>query len=89
MIEPVDVPAADAVALVDDIHAVLDEHRLTAPRLQHGDGEATWVLLTDAVRRGIDTRIGFEDTRHEPDGTLTSGNAALVRAARRLGAGSH
>jgi aminoglycoside/choline kinase family phosphotransferase len=87
MIEPVEVPAADAVALVGDIHAVLDRHGLTAPRLQHGDGEATWVLLADAVRRGIDTRIGLEDTRYQPDGTLTAGNAALVRAAVQLGAG--
>lgn len=88
MIEPVDVPAADAVALIDEIHAALDKHQLVAPRLQHGDGEATWVLLADAVRRGIDTRIGLEDTMHEPDGALTSGNPALVRAARQLGAGN-
>jgi uncharacterized protein (DUF849 family) len=88
MIEPVEVPAADAVALVDAIHAVLDLHDLSAPRLQHGDGEATWVLLTDAVRRGIDTRIGLEDTFYDPDGTLTVGNSALVRAAVQLGAGA-
>jgi uncharacterized protein (DUF849 family) len=87
MIEPVDVPAGDAVALVDAIHSVLDLHGLVAPRLQHGDGEATWVLLTDAVRRGIDTRIGLEDTFYEPDGTLTAGNSALVAAAVVLGAG--
>jgi uncharacterized protein (DUF849 family) len=87
MIEPVEVPAADAIALVDDIHVVLDRHGLTAPRLQHGDGEATWVLLTDAIQRGIDTRIGLEDTLYEPDGSRTTGNAALVRAAVRLGAG--
>jgi uncharacterized protein (DUF849 family) len=88
MIEPVEVPVADAIALVDDIHSVIDLHGLTAPRLQHGDGEATWVLLADAVRRGIDTRIGLEDTFYDPDGTLTSGNSALVRAAVQLGAGS-
>lgn len=87
MIEPVDVPAADAVAFVDEIHSVLDRHGLTAPRLQHGDGESTWILLADAVKRGIDTRIGLEDTLYEPDGTRTAGNAALVRAAMRLGAG--
>jgi uncharacterized protein (DUF849 family) len=87
MIEPVDVPAADAAALVADIHSVLDRHGLAAPRLQHGDGEATWVLLTDAIQRGIDTRIGLEDTLYEPDGSRTTGNAALVRAAVRLGAG--
>jgi uncharacterized protein (DUF849 family) len=88
LIEPVDVSAGDAVALVDEIHATLDRLGLGAPRLQHGDGEATWVLLRDAIRRGIDTRIGLEDTVDGPDGARADGNEALVRAARDLGAGS-
>jgi uncharacterized protein (DUF849 family) len=87
LIEPVDIAAAEAVGVVDRIHAVLDRHRLRAPRLQHGDGEATWVLLVDSVSRGIGTRIGLEDTFYDPDGRLTAGNAALVQAAVRLGAG--
>jgi uncharacterized protein (DUF849 family) len=84
LVEPVDAPAADAVAVVDAIHDALDRLGVAAPRLQHGDGEATWVLLRDAVRRGIDTRIGLEDTQHEPDGTRAAGNEALVRAAARI-----
>jgi uncharacterized protein (DUF849 family) len=88
LIEPLDVGAAAGPGLVADIHAALDRHELHAPRLQHGDGEATWVLLTDAIRRGIDTRIGFEDTLHDPGGALAAGNEALVRAARVLGAGA-
>jgi uncharacterized protein (DUF849 family) len=83
LVEPVDAGAA-AVAVVDAIHEALDRLGIAAPRLQHGDGEATWVLLRDAVRRGIDTRIGLEDTQHEPDGTRTAGNEALVRAAARF-----
>jgi uncharacterized protein (DUF849 family) len=86
-VEPVEVPAADAIALVDDIHMALDSLGFTAPRLQHGDGEATWVLLIDAIRRGIETRIGLEDTLYQPNGERTAGNEALVRAARALGAG--
>ena len=88
LIEPVDVRAADAVALVADIHAALDRLGVAAPRLQHGDGEATWILLRDAVARGIDTRVGFEDTVDGPDGSPAVDNAALVRAARALGAGA-
>lgn len=88
LVEPVEVPADDAVELVEDIHRALDRLGLTAPRLQHGDGEATWVLLTDAIRRGVDTRIGLEDTLYEPNGERTAGNEALVRAARNLGAGT-
>jgi uncharacterized protein (DUF849 family) len=87
LVEPVAVAAGDAIALVEQIHNSLDRLGLRAPRLQHGDGEATWVLLTDAIRRGIDTRIGLEDTLHDPDGTVTAGNEALVRTARELGAG--
>jgi uncharacterized protein (DUF849 family) len=40
------------------------------------------------VRRGLDTRIGLEDTLSEPNGERTAGNEALVRAARELGAGT-
>jgi uncharacterized protein (DUF849 family) len=85
MIEPVDVAASEAVGLVTEIHSVLDRASVPAPRLQHGDGEATWILLEDAVRRGIDTRIGLEDTLLLPDGAPASGNPDLVRAAAALG----
>ena len=88
LVEPVEVNAAEALELVEDIHRTLDRLGLTAPRLQHGDGEATWVLLTDAIHRGLDTRIGLEDTLYEPNGERTAGNEALVRAARELGAGT-
>lgn len=84
LVEPVDVGAGDALAIAEAIHEALDRGGLRAPRLQHGDGEATWVLLRDAIRRGLDTRIGFEDTLHGPSGDLASDNAALVRAARDL-----
>jgi len=73
-----------ALALVNDIHSVLDLHGVSVPRLQHADGMTTWAVLTDAFRRGLDTRIGLEDTLCEPDGTLTTGNASLVRAASRI-----
>jgi uncharacterized protein (DUF849 family) len=88
LVEPVDVRAADALAVVDEIHGALDRLGLDAPRLQHGDGEATWILLEDSVHRGIDTRIGLEDTVAGPDGERAAGNEALVRAARALGAGA-
>jgi uncharacterized protein (DUF849 family) len=88
LIEPVAVAAGEAVTIVDEIHVALDRLGLTAPRLQHGDDEATWVLLRDAIRRGIDTRIGLEDTVDGPDGARADGNEALVRAARDLGAGA-
>jgi len=86
-IEPLEVPAADAVGLVDAIHAVLDRGGVRTLRLQHGDGDATWPLIEDAIARGISTRVGFEDTLLLPDGTVARSNADLVRVARELGAG--
>jgi 3-keto-5-aminohexanoate cleavage enzyme len=80
--------AADALGLLEEIHRAPDNFGLTSPRLQHGDGEVAWVLLVDAVRRGLDTRIGLEDALYGPDGERTRGNEALVRAARELGAGT-
>ncbi len=88
LIEPVDASAAEALGIVDDIHRALDRLGLAAPRLQHGDGAATWILLADAVRRGIDTRIGLEDTVAGPNGAQIAGNEDLVRAAYALGAGA-
>ena len=83
LVEPVD--AGDgALEIVAAIHDALDRLGVDAPRLQHGDGDATWVLIEDAVRRGIDTRVGLEDTLLGPDGRPTAGNEALVRAARSL-----
>lgn len=86
LVEPVDVAPVHAVEVVNAIHAALDSNETYAPRLQHGDGGATWILLRDAVQRGLDTRIGLEDTVHLPNGEQARDNAALVEAAYALGA---
>lgn len=78
----------DAIPMVAAIHEILDQADIAAPRLQHGDGELTWILIEDAVRRGIDTRVGLEDTIYLPDGSRARNNADLVAAARDLGAGA-
>jgi uncharacterized protein (DUF849 family) len=44
-------------------------------------------VIRDAVRRGLATRVGLEDTFAGPDGRRTVGNEALVRAAVGFGAG--
>jgi uncharacterized protein (DUF849 family) len=74
----------DAISMVAAIHEILDRADVTAPRLQHGDGELTWILIEDAARRGLDTRVGLEDTLYLPDGSRARNNADLVAAARRL-----
>ena len=87
LLESEDKTAA-ALGMVEEIHRALDRFGLMSPRLQHGDGEVAWVVLMDAVGRGLDTRIGLEDTLYGPDGERTTGNEALARAACGLGAGT-
>ena len=41
-------------------------------------------VLQDALRRGLDIRIGLEDVVVDVDGLPTAGNAELVTAARAL-----
>lgn len=78
--EQVDAALADAAAIL----AALPTDR--PPVLLHGEGPATWPVLAEAVRRGLDTRIGLEDTLVLPDGSAAQDNPALVSAAHTLGA---
>jgi uncharacterized protein (DUF849 family) len=55
-----------------------------APILLHGLDESCWPLLEHAGLRGLQTRIGMEDTVRLPDGSSPSGNAELVSAAVQL-----
>lgn len=54
------------------------------PILLHGEGTSAWPALRHALRLGLQTRIGFEDTLLLPDGAHAPDNASLVRAAREL-----
>jgi hypothetical protein len=77
----------------DPDEAVANAHRMLAllpskrpPVLLHAEGPAVWVVLREAVKLGLDTRVGLEDTRVMPDGTMAAGNADLVDAAVTCGA---
>jgi uncharacterized protein (DUF849 family) len=72
LIEPVEADPAGAIALVATIR-----NEVHGPILQHGDGAATWVLIEDAIRNGLDTRVGLEDTQEAP-------NPELIRRAMSL-----
>jgi uncharacterized protein (DUF849 family) len=83
LVEVVDDRApADALAWADMLLSMLGVTSL--PVLLHGEGTSAWPVLTDAVRRELDTRVGLEDVLVRPDGTPADGNADLVRAARLL-----
>ena len=80
ILRPLEDPAAEARA----IEQRLDHFEITAPRLHHGTGPATWVVLQQAITLGRDIRIGLEDTLLLPDGTVAPSNAALVTEALLL-----
>lgn len=76
------------------VEALVNAERMLAalpaggpPVLLHAEGPAVWAVLRFAVRRGLQTRIGLEDTDRLPESSRTPGNAELVAAAVRLGAG--
>jgi uncharacterized protein (DUF849 family) len=76
---------ADAdTALADDLLGQVTAAGSPAPVLLHGLDESCWPLLQHAGVRGVQTRIGLEDTLHLPDGSLAPDNAALVSAAVEL-----
>jgi len=84
LLEPMTQDLAAALDVVRDVEAVLDEARIAIPRLLHGIDRTAWPMIGEAARRGLQTRIGFEDTVLLPDGAPAPSNAALVTAARRV-----
>ena len=72
------------VATADDLLSQVMAAGSPAPVLLHGLDESCWPLLEHAGVRGVQTRIGMEDTLRLPDGSTASDNAALVSAAVQL-----
>ncbi|GAA2519081.1 3-keto-5-aminohexanoate cleavage protein [Streptomyces gobitricini] len=73
----------DPVTAPDTARALLAEvggaHGV--PVLLHGEDGGAWPVLRLAVRLGLDTRVGLEDTLLLPDGRPAESNARLVTAA--------
>jgi len=83
MFEPQEGDADAALRALAQLEATLDGAGIKLPRLLHGTGPTVWPLVDEAIARGYDIRVGFEDTLTLPDGTTAPNNAALVAAARR------
>lgn len=66
--------------------AILDRAGIRLPRLLHGLDATMWDFYREALQQGLDGRIGLEDGKFLPDGTVAAGNVALIRAARALAA---
>jgi uncharacterized protein (DUF849 family) len=84
LMEPEETAPAAAVATAAAAAAELARQGVTARQVRHGYEMATWEVLRASLADGQDIRIGLEDTTVLPDGSIASGNAALVAAAARL-----
>lgn len=73
---------AKAEILADDIIAILSAARITLPLLLHGFDDSVWPLYRKSLTRGIDARLGFEDSLYLPDGRIAQDNRDIIRAAR-------
>jgi uncharacterized protein (DUF849 family) len=80
----IELQADAGTALADELLGQVTAAGSPAPALLHGLDESCWPLLEHAGVRGVQTRIGLEDTLHLPDGSLAPDNAALVSAAVNL-----
>jgi len=80
----IELQADGDIATADDLLSQVLAAGSPAPVLLHGLDESCWPLLEHAGARGVQTRIGMEDTLQLPDGSTASDNAALVSAAVQL-----
>jgi uncharacterized protein (DUF849 family) len=80
-----DVDHAHVVA--DEILAALRSAPFAKPILLHGADASAWPLLRRAMESGFSTRIGLEDVKILPDGSVAASNPDLVAAAVRIAAG--
>lgn len=81
LLEPLVQDLTSALALTAEIEAEIAGVALEVPRLLHGFGTTSWPIVEIALDRGLQTRIGLEDTTVLPDGSPAVDNADLVRHA--------
>jgi uncharacterized protein (DUF849 family) len=68
--------------VVHQIMEILDRADIQLPRLLHGSEATMWPFYREALRLGLDARIGLEDGKQLPSGAEAENNAALILAAR-------
>ena len=84
LVEPQEQQLERALGMVKGIEPSLDRAGIELPRLLHGTEATAWGVIREEIKRGYDTRIGFEDTLSLPDGEVVATNAQLVSEAKRL-----
>jgi uncharacterized protein (DUF849 family) len=85
LIEIEEQESAAAFPVAHGIIAVLDKSGSQLPRQLHGFDASKWVIHAEALRLGLDQRIGFEDGGFLPDGRMAASNAELIAAAVKRG----
>ncbi len=85
LIEIEEQESAAAFRVAHGIIAVLDRTGSTLPRQLHGFDACKWVMHAEALRLGLDQRIGFEDGGFLPDGRRARSNAELIATAVKRG----
>ncbi|WP_246702604.1 3-keto-5-aminohexanoate cleavage protein [Starkeya sp. ORNL1] len=81
LIEINEQDAVEGLAVAAGIRQVLADHGIALPQLLHGLDATVWPLHEEALRLGLDSRIGLEDGRDLPSGAMSAGNAELIAAA--------
>ena len=76
---------AAALRVAHGIIAVLERAGSRLPRQLHGFDASKWVMHAEALRLGLNQRIGFEDGGFLPDGRKAQSNAELIAAAVKIG----
>ncbi|MER9397185.1 3-keto-5-aminohexanoate cleavage protein [Mesorhizobium sp. M0615] len=71
----------EAFAVAGGIEQVLERAGIRRAILLHGENATVWPFVRRAADRNWSTRVGLEDGKHLPDGTVAAGNAALTAAA--------
>jgi uncharacterized protein (DUF849 family) len=85
LIEIDEQESAAAIRVAHGVIAVLDKAGSKLPRQLHGFDASKWVMHAEALRLGLDQRIGFEDGGLLPDGRIAGSNAELISAAVKRG----
>ncbi|HEY1356744.1 MAG TPA: 3-keto-5-aminohexanoate cleavage protein [Thermoleophilaceae bacterium] len=84
LVEPLGDEPEAALADAAQIEQLVAQAGIELEQVHHGDGAATWHVMSRGLERGHGIRVGLEDTTVLPDGSRPEGNGDLVRAAAAL-----
>jgi uncharacterized protein (DUF849 family) len=78
LLEPFEQTKEQAMKTFEGMLQLLSPASGKLPVVFHGLNRTAWDLIDEAMARGYDTRVGFEDILTMPGGRLADGNGSLV-----------